>query len=60
MTRFTGLSNIGHVWKELAAWFEDSPYSWPPNVGQSLEALQNPLETDPEKYVFDLYLPIAE
>jgi effector-binding domain-containing protein len=60
VTRFTGLSNIGHVWRELAAWFEDSPYSWPPNGGQCLEALQNPLETDPEEYVFDLYLPIAE
>ncbi|MDD4903711.1 MAG: GyrI-like domain-containing protein [Candidatus Bipolaricaulis sp.] len=60
VTRFTGLSNIGRVWKELAAWFEDSPYSCPPNSGQCLEALHNPLETDPEKYVFDLYLPIAE
>ncbi|MDD5220758.1 MAG: GyrI-like domain-containing protein [Candidatus Bipolaricaulis sp.] len=60
VTRFTGLSNIGRVWKELAAWFEDSPYSCPPDFGQCLEALHNPLETDPEKYVFDLYLPIAE
>jgi effector-binding domain-containing protein len=59
VTRFTGLSNIGRVWKELVAWFEDSPYSCPPNSSQCLEALQNPLETDPEKYVFDLYLPIA-
>jgi len=60
VTRFTGISNIGRVWKELVAWFEDSPYSCPPNSGQCLEALHNPLETDPEKYLFDLYLPIAE
>jgi effector-binding domain-containing protein len=59
-TRLTGLSNIGRVWKELVAWFEDSPYNCPPNYCQCLEALQNPLEANPEKYVFDLYLPIAE
>lgn len=59
VTRFTGLSNIGRIWQELVAWFEDSPYTAPPNSGQCLEALENPLETDSEKYVFDLYLPIA-
>ena len=59
VTRFTGLSNIGRVWKELVAWFEDSPYSCPPNFSQCLEAIQNPLEPDPDQWVFDLYLPIA-
>jgi effector-binding domain-containing protein len=59
VTRCTGLSNIGRVWKELDAWFEDSPYSGPPDGGEWLEALQNPLEPDPDQYVFDLYLPIA-
>ncbi|MDD5265042.1 MAG: GyrI-like domain-containing protein [Candidatus Bipolaricaulis sp.] len=60
VTHFTGLSNIGRVWKDLVAWFEDSPYVTPPHWSRCLEALQNPLETNPEKYVFDLYLPIAE
>jgi DNA gyrase inhibitor GyrI len=60
VVRCTGLSNIGRIWAELVAWFEDSPYTCPPNWYQCLEALQNPLEPDPEKYVFDLYLPIAE
>jgi len=60
VTRFTGLSRIGHVWKELVAWFEDSPYTQPPNWLLCLEALRNPLEPDPERYEFDLYLPIAE
>ncbi|UCF10659.1 MAG: GyrI-like domain-containing protein [Candidatus Bipolaricaulota bacterium] len=60
VTGFTGLSQIGRVWKELVAWFEGSPYTQPPNWHQCLEALLNPLETDPEKYVFELYLPVAE
>jgi DNA gyrase inhibitor GyrI len=60
VVRFAGLSNIGRMWGELVAWFEDSPYACPPNWCQCLEALQNPLEPDPDKWVFDLYLPIAE
>jgi effector-binding domain-containing protein len=60
VVRFTGLSNITRMWGELVAWFEESPYTSPPNWCRCLEALQNPLEPDPEKYVFDLYLPIAE
>ncbi len=59
VTRFTGLSNIGRVWMELVAWFEDSPYTCPPNGGQCLEVPLNHGEPDPEKWVFDLYLPIA-
>lgn len=59
VTRVTGLSNIGRIWQEFDAWFADSPYSCPPSSAQYLEALQNPLETDPEKFVFDLLLPIA-
>ncbi|TFH11635.1 MAG: AraC family transcriptional regulator [Candidatus Atribacteria bacterium] len=57
-TRFTGLSNIGRVWKELVAWVEDSPHSFGPDFCHCLEKLHNPLETDPEKYVFDLYLSV--
>jgi DNA gyrase inhibitor GyrI len=60
VTRFTGLSNIGRVWKELVAWFEDSPYTMPPNGCQCLEQVRNPNEPNPEAWEFDLYLPIAE
>jgi len=60
VTRFTGLSNIGRAWKELVAWFEDSPYTQPPNWHQCLEALRNPLEADPEKFLFELYLPLGD
>ena len=28
-TRFTGLSNVDRVWRELAAWFEDGPHTRP-------------------------------
>jgi len=55
----TGLSNLGRVWEELDAWLVDSQYTCPPNGGQWFEAIQNPLEPDPGKWVFDLYLPIA-
>lgn len=60
VTRFTGLSNIGRVWGELVAWFEDSSYTCPPNWGKCLEEVINPTETDPEKWIFDLYLQIAD
>lgn len=60
VTQFTGLSNIGRVWKELVAWFEDSPYTCPGNWCQCLEEHLQPAEPDPEKWVFNLYLPIAE
>jgi len=59
VTRFTGLQNIGQTWRELVAWFEDSPYSRPPNWCTCLEEVVNPAETDPEKWVFDIHLPIA-
>jgi len=59
VTRFTGLSNIGRVWRELVAWFEDSPYTKPPSWCTCLEEVTNPAETDPKRWVFDLYLPIA-
>ena len=59
VTRFTGLSHIGEVWRGLVAWFEDSPYTRPPNWCTCLEEILNLAETDPEKWVFDLYLAIA-
>jgi len=58
--RFTGLSNIGRVWKELVAWLEDSSYAFGPNSRQCLEKNDTPFEQDPEKWTFDLYLPVAE
>ena len=58
-TRFTGLSNIGRVWKELVAWVEDSSYTFGPNSCKCLEKNDTPLEQDPEKWTFDLYLSVA-
>lgn len=58
VTRFQGISKIGKVWQDLVAWREDSAYKKAHH--QWLEHLLNPMETDPEKYIFDLYLPIAK
>ena len=43
---------------ELSKWRDNSPYQCA--SGQYLERLFNPLENDPAKYVFELYLPIKE
>jgi DNA gyrase inhibitor GyrI len=58
VTHFENLENIGNVWKELVKWRENSPYQC--GNQQWLENLHNPLEPDPAKFVFDLYLPIKE
>jgi len=58
VTRFQNLENIGRVWKELVRWREGSKYK--PAHHQWLENLHNPMETDPAKLIFDLYLPISE
>lgn len=58
VTRFQGISKIGQVWQDLVAWREDSRFKKAHH--QWLEDLHNPSETDPENYVFDLYLPIRE
>jgi DNA gyrase inhibitor GyrI len=58
VTRFEDLENIGRTWEALARWREDSPYLHADH--QWLEHLLNPLERDPSKYVFELYLPIKE
>ena len=59
VTRFTGLSNIGRVWKEFAAWYEDRHATVPACQVQCwLESIQNNSEPDPEKWIFDLYLVI--
>ena len=59
-TRFTGLSNIGRVWKELAAWVENSSYTFGSDFCQCLEKNDTPFEQDPEEWTFDLYLSISE
>ena len=58
VTRLENLDNIGRVWGELARWRENSPYLGADH--QWLEHLLNPLESDPSKYVFELFLPIKE
>jgi DNA gyrase inhibitor GyrI len=58
VTRFENLDNIGRVWGELVRWRENSPYQHASH--QWLEHLLNPLENDPAKFVFELYLPIKE
>ena len=58
VTRFENLDNIGRVWGELVQWREASKYK--EAYHQWLEHLHNPLETDPAKYIFELYLPISE
>jgi len=62
VTRFTGLSKIGAMWKALGAWYDDSPYASNPrpNVAQCwLESPQNFGEPDVEKIIFDIYLAIT-
>jgi DNA gyrase inhibitor GyrI len=58
VTRFENVDNIGRVWGELVQWMEASKYK--EAYRQELENLHNPLETDPAKFVFDLYLPVSE
>ncbi|MEW5872336.1 MAG: GyrI-like domain-containing protein [Chloroflexota bacterium] len=58
VTCFENLENIGRVWGELVQWRESSPYLEASH--QWLEHLLNPLEPDPAKYVFELYLPVKE
>jgi DNA gyrase inhibitor GyrI len=58
VTRFENLENIGRVWSELVKWRENSPYLH--SSHQWLEHLLNPLENNPAKYVFELFLPIKE
>ena len=61
VTRFTGLPNIGKVWKQFSAWFEDHHGKVPPCTTQCwLESLQTPHEPDPEKWVMDLYIVVGK
>ena len=58
VTRFENLENIGKEWEALVRWREDSPYRSADH--QWLEHLLNPLERDPSKYAFELYLPVKD
>lgn len=58
VTRFMDVSHISQVWREMVEWRENSPYL--KGDHQWLEHLLNPLERDPGKMVFDLYLPIKD
>ena len=57
VTRLTDLNQIGRVWKDLVRWREESEFK--PGRHQWLEHLRNIEETDLDKLVFDLYLPIV-
>jgi DNA gyrase inhibitor GyrI len=58
VTQFVGVSNIGETWRKLVTWRENSHYRKANH--QWLEELLNPLESDFEKYIFKLYLPIVD
>ena len=57
VTRFQGLEKIGEVWKQLVMWQENSEYER--GSHQWLEKLLNSSETNIEKMMFELYLPIS-
>lgn len=60
VARFQGLEYIGQMWFKLVAWCESSPHRM--GEGQCLEEFISPVEDmdNLSKYVFDLYLPLAE
>lgn len=60
VTRVAVVSNIARGWRKLVAWFESSSVACPPNWRATLEELISPLETDPERLIVNLYLPIAD
>jgi DNA gyrase inhibitor GyrI len=59
VARCEGLENIGEVWKQLVLWFEDSAYEKPAYWCECLENLLTHPVTPFDRYVFDLYLPVA-
>lgn len=56
VTHCVGAFNLPEAWQQLVQWREDSPYQQAHH--QWLEELHNFMETDPEKLVFDIYLPV--
>ena len=61
VTRMKGLSDIGRVWKQLAAWVEDHHGKIASCNNQCwLESLQTPDEPDTEEWIMDLYIAVGE
>ena len=60
VARFQGIQYIGEMWQQLVKWGETSGIELAPR--QILEELLSPVEDldSPEKFVFDLYLPVAD
>ena len=58
VARFQGLEKIGAVWGELVKWQEGSKYKH--GTHQWMENLLEGANGPPDKFVFDLYLPISE
>jgi DNA gyrase inhibitor GyrI len=58
VSRIIGLGRIGQGWENLIAWLEDSPLEWLSERFEMMEELLNPAEPDPERWIFDLYIPI--
>ena len=60
VARFQGIEYIGEMWRQLVMWAEANGIQLAP--GQLLEELLSPVEDldSPAKFVFDLYLPVAE
>lgn len=56
--RIIGLRCIDQGWENLIAWLEDSPLEWLSERSEMMEELVNPAEPDPERWIFDLYIPI--
>ena len=56
VTRCHGVHVIGDVWQRLVLWCEENGY--PMAHHQWLEECFTPLEREPSRMVFDLYLPI--
>ncbi|HSJ56188.1 MAG TPA: GyrI-like domain-containing protein [Anaerolineae bacterium] len=59
VARCEGLETIGEVWKQLVLWFEESPHEKPAHWCECLENLLTHPATPYDRYIFDLYLPIA-
>jgi effector-binding domain-containing protein len=59
VTRCEGLETIGEVWKQLVLWFEESPHEKPAHWYECLENLLTHPATPYDRYIFDLYLPVA-
>lgn len=60
VSRIVGLSCIGQGWKNLIAWLEDSPFEWLSERFEMMEELLNPAEPNPDRWIFDLYIPIRD